>query len=142
MMGMTAFRMQSYEFERLAVRHGGSWSTTARRQDKKGRPRTRAKPLTWLGSLRVRRSARVSLARKRCASSRLIPALPKTDALRTAPMNNSDEDFRVRLGRIRHRGGGKSFIDQVLRAAKKAGHGGSYAAGRRGSSRSGRSTFG
>ncbi len=55
-------------------------------------------------------------------------------------MNSSDEDFRVRPGRIRDRGGGKSFIDQVLRAAKKAGHGGSYAAGRRGSSR--RSTFG
>ncbi len=57
-------------------------------------------------------------------------------------MNSSDEDFRVRLGRIRDRGGGKSFIDQVLRAAKKAGHGGTYAAGRRASSRSGRSIFG
>jgi len=55
-------------------------------------------------------------------------------------MNSSDEDFRVRLGRIRDRGGGKSFIDQVLRAAKKAGHGGS--AVRTGSSRHGRSTFG
>src|SRR6266481_8522025 len=61
---------------------------------------------------------------------------------RTAPMNSSDEDVRVRLGRIRDRGGGKSFIDQVLRAAKKAGHGGTYAAGRRASSRSGRSIFG
>src|SRR6267154_2964218 len=34
MIGMTAFRMRSYEFARLAVRHGGNWSTTARRQGK------------------------------------------------------------------------------------------------------------
>ena len=54
-------------------------------------------------------------------------------------MNSRDDDFHVRLGRIRDRGGGKSFVDQVLRAARKAGHDGSYAAGRR---RYGRSTFG
>jgi type IV secretory pathway VirD2 relaxase len=54
-------------------------------------------------------------------------------------VNSRDEDFQVRLGRIRDWGGGKSFVDQVLRAARKAGHDGSYAAGRR---RHGRSTFG
>jgi hypothetical protein len=54
-------------------------------------------------------------------------------------VNSRDEDFNVRLGRIRNRGGGKSFVDQVLRAARKAGYGGSYTAGRR---RYGRSTFG
>ncbi len=46
-------------------------------------------------------------------------------------MNSRDDDFNVRLGRIRDRGGGKSFVDQVLRAAQKAGHGSSYTAGRR-----------
>ncbi len=54
-------------------------------------------------------------------------------------MNSRDEEFNVRLGRIRDPGGAKSFVDQVLRAARKAGHDGSYAAGRR---RYGRSTFG
>jgi type IV secretory pathway VirD2 relaxase len=54
-------------------------------------------------------------------------------------VNSRDDDFNVRLGRIRDRGGGKSFVDQVLRAARKAGHDGSYAAGRR---RYGHSTFG
>ena len=56
-------------------------------------------------------------------------------------MNSRDEDFNVRLGRIRDRGGGKSFVDQVLRAARKAGYGGSYTAGRR-FARYGHSTFG
>jgi hypothetical protein len=39
-------------------------------------------------------------------------------------MSGSDEDFRVRPGRIRGARAGrpKSFINQVLRAAKKAGH--------------------
>jgi len=39
-------------------------------------------------------------------------------------MSDSGEDFRVRPGRIRSTGAGKpkSFINQVLRAAKKAGH--------------------
>jgi hypothetical protein len=54
-------------------------------------------------------------------------------------VNSRDEDFNVRLGHIRDRVGGKSFVDQVLRAARKAGHDCSYAAGRR---RYGRSTFG
>jgi hypothetical protein len=58
---------------------------------------------------------------------------------RIAPVNNRDEDFHVRLGRIRDHGGGQSFVDQVLRAAKKAGYSGWYtAAGRR----YGRSIFG
>jgi hypothetical protein len=34
MIGMMAFRMQSYEFARLAARYDGSLSTTARRQGK------------------------------------------------------------------------------------------------------------
>ena len=39
-------------------------------------------------------------------------------------MRHSGEDFHIRPGRIRHGGGGtsKSFINQVLRAAQKAGH--------------------
>ena len=39
-------------------------------------------------------------------------------------MSGSGEDFRVRPGRIRstRAGKSKSFINQVLRAAKKAGH--------------------
>jgi len=65
--------------------------------------------------------------------------LPEKAASRIAPVNSRDEDFNVRLGRVGDYGGGKSFVDQVLRAAKKAGYGGSYTAGRR---RYGRSTFG
>jgi type IV secretory pathway VirD2 relaxase len=57
-------------------------------------------------------------------------------------MKSHDDEFNVRLGRIHNRGHGESFVDQVLRAAKKAGHDGSYAAGRRGSLGYGRSTFG
>lgn len=39
-------------------------------------------------------------------------------------MNRDDSDFRIRPGRIRGKSGGKpkSFINQVLRAARKAGH--------------------
>lgn len=59
-------------------------------------------------------------------------------------MNSNDDDLRVRLGRIRHgRQGGKrakSFVGEVMRAAKKAGHTGqSFAPGAGGGSRS---TFG
>jgi type IV secretory pathway VirD2 relaxase len=57
-------------------------------------------------------------------------------------VNSRDDDFNVRLGRIRDRGGGKSFVDQVLRAARKAGYGGSYTAGGRRFPRHGHSTFG
>jgi type IV secretory pathway VirD2 relaxase len=57
-------------------------------------------------------------------------------------MNSRDEDFQVRLGRIRNRGRGESFVNQVLRAARKAGHDGSYTTGRRESPRYGHSTFG
>jgi len=39
-------------------------------------------------------------------------------------MSSDDNDFRIRPGRIRSKGGArpKTFINQVLRAAKKAGH--------------------
>ena len=57
-------------------------------------------------------------------------------------MNSRDDEFNVRLGRIRNRGRGESFVNQVLRAARKAGHDGSYTAGRRRSPRYGHSTFG
>ena len=59
-----------------------------------------------------------------------------------APVNARDHDFRVRPGPVRNRGGGKSFVDQVLRAAKKAGHSTTYLTGRRQPSRYGHSTFG
>jgi len=58
-------------------------------------------------------------------------------------MSDSGEDFRVRPGRIRGARAGrpKSFVNQVLRAAKKAGHTASQTgAGKR--ARLGRSTFG
>ncbi len=58
-------------------------------------------------------------------------------------MSGAGEDFRVRPGRIRSTLGGKpkSFVNQVLRAAKKAGHvASSVGAGKRGGL--GRSTFG
>ena len=101
-----------------------------------------AKPLTWLGSLRVLRSARVPLAGKRCGFSNLIPALARESCQQDRTVNSRDEDFNVRLGRIRDPGGGKSFIDQVLRAARKAGYGGSYAAASRRFAWYGHSTFG
>jgi type IV secretory pathway VirD2 relaxase len=56
-------------------------------------------------------------------------------------MNSHDDEFNVRLGRIGNRGRSESFVNQVLRAARKAGYNGS-AAGRRGGTRYGHSTFG
>jgi type IV secretory pathway VirD2 relaxase len=58
-------------------------------------------------------------------------------------MSEGDSDFRVRPGRIKTTRApkAKSFLNQVLRAAKKAGHTGAPASGRRTSSY-GRSTFG
>ncbi|AWC25193.1 hypothetical protein CO731_04687 [Aminobacter sp. MSH1] len=58
-------------------------------------------------------------------------------------MTKGDSDFRVRPGRIKitRAPKAKSFLNQVLRAAKKAGHTGAPASGRRASSY-GRSTFG
>src|SRR5271166_191090 len=59
------------------------------------------------------------------------------------PMSGSGEDFRVRPGRIRstRTGKTKSFVNQVLRAAKKAGHTAAQA-GRGKPTGFGRSTFG
>jgi hypothetical protein len=56
-------------------------------------------------------------------------------------MNGNDDEFKILLGRIGNRGRSESFINEVLRAARKAGHDGSMT-GRRGSPRYGRSTFG
>ncbi|MFC3677104.1 relaxase/mobilization nuclease domain-containing protein [Ferrovibrio xuzhouensis] len=58
-------------------------------------------------------------------------------------MSEGDSDFRVRPGRIKTTRApkAKSFLNQVLRAAKKAGHTGVPASGRRASGY-GRSTFG
>ncbi len=60
-------------------------------------------------------------------------------------MSGDDSDFRIRPGRIRSKSGArpKSFINQVLRAAKKAGHTAtpSSGSGKR-TSGLGRSTFG
>ncbi|NPC66204.1 DUF3363 domain-containing protein [Komagataeibacter sp. AV436] len=58
-----------------------------------------------------------------------------------------DEDFRVRPGRIRSKGGGarpRSFLAQVLHASRRAGGGssGNPGKGKGGSPRSGPSTFG
>ncbi|MBL8580201.1 MAG: DUF3363 domain-containing protein [Mesorhizobium sp.] len=58
-------------------------------------------------------------------------------------MSEGDSDFRVRPGRIKNTRApkAKSFLNQVLRAAKKAGHTAAPASGRRASGY-GRSTFG
>ena len=49
MIGMTAFRAISHEFACLAVKHDGSWNTTARRRDKKGAPAgSQAIDMAWL----------------------------------------------------------------------------------------------
>ena len=58
-------------------------------------------------------------------------------------MSEGDSEFRVRPGRIRTTRApkAKSFLNQVLRAAKKAGHVGAPASARR-ASNYGRSTFG
>ena len=58
-------------------------------------------------------------------------------------MSERDSDFRVRPGRIRTTRAprSKSFLNQVLRAAKKAGHVGAASPGRR-ATNYGRSTFG
>jgi len=57
-------------------------------------------------------------------------------------MTTRDDDFHVRLGRIRNRRGGKpkTFVAQVLRAAKRAGDTGQ--AGQLGPARRGHSSFG
>jgi type IV secretory pathway VirD2 relaxase len=54
---------------------------------------------------------------------------------------NSDDEFNIRLGRIGNRGRSESFVNEVLRAARKAGHEAGYAAGRK-SPRLGHSGFG
>jgi type IV secretory pathway VirD2 relaxase len=58
-------------------------------------------------------------------------------------MSDGDSDFRVRPGRIKTTRAPKAkrFLNQVLRAAKKSGHVGAPASGRRGSNYGG-STFG
>jgi type IV secretory pathway VirD2 relaxase len=59
-------------------------------------------------------------------------------------MNDSGEEFRVRPGRIRSSrvAKPKSFVNQVLRAAKKAGHTAAQPSAARHTSGIGRSTFG
>lgn len=58
-------------------------------------------------------------------------------------MSEGDSDFRIRPGRVKSTRApkAKSFLNQVLRAAKKAGHTGAPASGRRAPGY-GRSTFG
>jgi hypothetical protein len=56
-------------------------------------------------------------------------------------MSSNENEFKILLGRIGNRGRRRSFIKEVLRAARKASHDGSMA-GRRGDPRYGRSTFG
>jgi type IV secretory pathway VirD2 relaxase len=63
---------------------------------------------------------------------------------RRPPLSRRDDDLRIKLGRIRDRGGGRrkpdTFIGEIMRAAKKAGHvGNSFG---RGPGHSQRSRFG
>jgi type IV secretory pathway VirD2 relaxase len=57
------------------------------------------------------------------AISDKFPAPGQLRAQKAAPVSGRDDDVRVRPGRIGNRGGGKpkSFVNQVLRAAKRAG---------------------
>src|ERR1044072_4747671 len=75
--------------------------------------------------------------------SRLPYAQPWKVADRGHVMSEGDSDFRIRPGRIRTTRApkAKSFLNQVLRAAKKAGHTAAPVSGRRASDY-GRSTFG
>jgi type IV secretory pathway VirD2 relaxase len=70
-----------------------------------------------------------------------FPAPGELCAQRAAPVSSRDDEVRVRPGRIGNRGGGKpkSFVNQVLRAAKRAG-GSGESVGR--PVRHGRSSFG
>jgi hypothetical protein len=52
-------------------------------------------------------------------------------------MNSNDDEFKILLGRIGNRGRSESFVNQVLRAMRKAGHEG-RGAPRHGGSTSGR----
>src|SRR5580658_772106 len=67
-----------------------------------------------------------------------------TNSGRATTMPNRDDELRIRPGRIQHgnRGGKRptSFVGEVMRAAKKAGHAGRDFGGPGGSKR--RSTFG
>jgi type IV secretory pathway VirD2 relaxase len=58
-----------------------------------------------------------------------------------ARMSGDDDEFKILLGRIGNRDRRESFINEVLRAARKAGHEAGYATGK-GGGRYGRSTFG
>jgi hypothetical protein len=69
--------------------------------------------------------------------------LPRAIALTADTVTMRDDDLRVRPGRIQHGNRGvrspKTFVGEVMRAAKKAGHiGNSFRVGRSG----GRSSFG
>ncbi|MEQ1672856.1 MAG: type VI secretion protein, partial [Hyphomicrobium sp.] len=59
-------------------------------------------------------------------------------------MSKGDSDFRVRPGRIHSTRAPKqkSFINQVLRAAKRVGHTSGQSSSSRGASSYGRSSFG
>jgi hypothetical protein len=74
MIVMAVFRTVSHEFARFAEWHGAEGPRPHYGEIKEAL-RTRAKPLTWLGSLRVRRSARVPLAQERRGNSSVFSAL-------------------------------------------------------------------
>ena len=71
-------------------------------------------------------------------------AIPADRRVHSAAMTTRDDDFNPRPGRIRHGNQGakrpKSFVGEVMRAAKKAGHRGQTFG--RSSGTAGRSTFG
>ena len=107
----------------LTMEGGGQGNTTRRRQDKSGSPVViQALDRACLSPCRLGRVA--------CRSAGIMPMISmELAALSTLPprsprMSGSGEDFRVRPGRIRstRAGKSKSFVNQVLRAAKKAGH--------------------
>ena len=97
----------------------------ARQQDGeiKG-PRHSHKPLTWLGFMRASRSSRAATAVLPSDFNAAFGTV-RLRAVSGGPlMSEGDSDFRVRPGRIKSTRApkSKSFINQVLRASKKAGH--------------------
>ena len=110
----------------------------------KGARRSNRKPLTWLGFGRAGRSGRVPRLAFSTMQSKTFSACRRFRSLGALAMTAGDSELRIRPGRIRSTRAPKpkSFINQVIRAAKKAGHTSGQAGVGKRSSAYGRSTFG
>ena len=127
----------------LSVGLGVQGNTTNGRQDKSADLRSGA--CGWLGWIISAHSAiRACWRFRRKAQGIQRPERRRPFSEARAAMSTRDDDIHLRPGRIRHGNQGakrpKSFVGEVMRAAKKAGHTG-RTFGRSGGS-AGRSTFG